>query len=715
MVNMKMIKTCMILAALAAGTVWGDAARGEDRGRFATMDGALAVEPGGLTFAGALERIRGLRAKGESAPVRVRVRGVNRIRETLVFGPEDHDIEFVGEDGAVLSGGVALSGWKDVGDGVWEAEAPRAADGRHLSFDQLWVNGRRAARARYPDEGYLRICAKGIRAVTNGEGRVTYVERVKAADGRFGEFAKLTADELSEAQLCVVHKWSFARRILRGFADGMVETHSPADWNGWQTWSTNETLVAFENVPFAFDAAGEWLSDMRSGRIRYRPLPGERMESLEAVVPVPGLSRLVDFRGRCDGGKIRNVSFRNISFLHSAATRDSSRAILDEHPGVFCAVPDDGRTESWQHQAASGSDGAITLQGAAGVSFENCTVAHTGNYAFRLNDGCVSNAIVSCALRDLGAGGVWMGEGFRYQDMRGKFSRRIIRPDRPESTAFNLVSNCTIVCGGRYNPEGTGVAVTHCSDSRIVHNDIGDFYYTGVSVGWTWGYSGSVAQRNEIGWNRIWDLGKRVMSDMGGVYTLATSFGTRVHHNIIHDVWGYTYGGWALYTDEGSEGIVMEDNICWNTTDGGFHQHYGVGCIIRNNVFAFNRERGAVRATRTEKDGVPCSLHFVNNIVAVDHGPLVCANARKVEGVWANNLWYDYRGKDAAVFGGLKWDEWVRAGKESGSRFADPKFRNPRAFDFTLEADSPAFQLGFRPFSLATAGAVKQKTGGGKR
>ncbi len=124
------------------------------------------------------------------------------------------------------------------------------------------------------------------------------------------------------------------------------------------------------------------------------------------------------------------------------------------------------------------------------------------------------------------------------------------------------------------------------------------------------------------------------------------------------------------------------------------------------SAFAMGVSPDGKQLARTpEEDGIPCSLHFVNNVVAVDRGPLICANARKVEGVWANNLWYDYCGEDAAVFGGLTWGEWGRAGKESGSCFADPKFRDPKAFDFTLEADSPAFRMGFRSFSLAEAGA----------
>ena len=290
-------------------------------------------------------------------------------------------------------------------------------------------------------------------------------------------------------------------------------------------------------------------------------------------------------------------------------------------------------------------------------------------------------------------------------------ARRIMRPVWSGATAYNLISNCSITCGGRYNPEGVGVLLTHCSDTRVIHNDIRDFYYTGVSVGLVWGFQGSVAQRNEIAWNRISDLGKHVLSDMGGVYTLGTSFGTTVHDNVIHDVWSFAYGGWGLYCDEGSEDIVLERNLCWNTTDGGFHQHYGSGCIVRNNIFAYNRELGAVRTRRDVVQGVPCTLHFLNNIVYGDHGPLVGEGVRKVGGVWSGNLWYDARGLGEARFDGLTWSDWKDCGKEVGSVFADPHFVDPAGFDFTLDAESPAFQLGFRPFDVTAAGSTLEKKG----
>lgn len=698
---MKTIGT--FVAAVAAMGIWG---------------GELTVEPGGLTPQAALETIRAAKAKGSAEAWTVRVKpGVYALDRTLTFTPADSGtpqapVTWIGEAGALLTGGAPLTGWTDTGRGWWRAPAPRGSDGQLVYFEQLWVNGRRADRARLPNRCPEKLTAEYFNIAKPS------IAPDKAVKGRFVEHATVTngvdllaqvpADEMPYAQMCVVHKWSFARRILRGFdgKTGEVTTWSPSPWHGWQNWNTRETLVWFENVRSAFDAPGEWFYDVKAGEILYRPRAGETMATLQAIAPSAKLSRLVEFKGDPDkDAYVHDVAFRGLTFACSDATPTSDRAIRAEHPEVTFAGGGRGPTESWQHQAASGSDGLFTLAGARRIRWTDCTVRNTGNYAFRFNDGCTSNRIEKCLLEDLGAGGVWMGSGTGYVAKGEKLYRRVIRKLAPRSVAFNVIDNCTIRQGGRFNPEGTGVAYTHVSDSKVLHCDIHDMFYTGVSVGWTWGFWGSVAQRNEIAFNKIYDLGKGIMSDMGGVYTLGTSYGTTVHDNVVHDVWAYSYGGWALYTDEGSEGITMERNLCWNTTDGGFHQHYGAGCVIRNNIFAWNRKLGAVRMARQVVQDIPCTLNFVNNIVLVREGPLVGRGPRGVGGVWANNLWWDVSGRPD--LDGLDWAAWAACGKETGGRLADPRFENAAGYDFRLKPDSPAFALGFKAWDFAQAGLRK--------
>ena len=663
--------------------------------------GELTVEVGGLTPQQALEKIREAKAKGckEAWTVNVK-KGYHTLSKTLVFKPEDSgcpgkSVTWKGEDGAVIGGGAEIKGWKDEGNGVWSVDAPLNPDGTPVWMEEMWVDGRRAQRARLPDSGYLKFASA---AQTESGKKGWFTETAVFTNSEVSVLGDIPADELQYVQMLVRHKWSFAKRSVQKFDAEKKETvtSSSRGWGKtWARWSTDSN-VSFENVRSAFNAPGEWFYDVKNKKIMYRPLAGEKIGSVKIVMPVSKISKLVEMTGCPDSGKwVSDIKFENIAFAHTDV----------EVPGKN-ARP----SEVNQLQAASTSDAAITLEGIRRIKWDGCSISHTGNYAFRFNDGCTSNTISNCTLDDLGAGGIWMGAKKGYVAEGEKLSRRIITKLAPRSTAFNTIVDCTIKNGGLVNPEGTGVAITHASDNKVLHCDIHDFYYTGVSIGWVWGFAGSVAQRNEVGYNKIYNLGKYQMCDMGGVYTLGTSYGTKVHHNVIHDVYSYKYGGWGLYTDEGSEYIEMSDNLVYNTHDGGFHQHYGADNMIKNNIFVWNELQGSIRSQRKIVQDVLCSFHLINNIIVTKNSKLASDLVAGVRGVWAGNLWYVPEGSKA-VWGKemMDWEAFKNSGREVCGMFADPQFEDLANGDFRLKPTSPAFKLGFKSFDYSLAGRRTKK------
>jgi len=190
-----------------------------------------------------------------------------------------------------------------------------------------------------------------------------------------------------------------------------------------------------------------------------------------------------------------------------------------------------------------------------------------------------------------------------------------------------------------------------------------------------------------------------VLSDMGGIYTLGPSEGTRVTNNVFHDIYAYTYGGWGLYTDEGSSNILFENNLVYRVKSGGFHQHYGRENIVRNNILADSKEQ-QLQATRVEPH---LSFTLENNIVYWTTGKLLAGRWSQIKYESRNNCYWNAADKPF-TFAGKTLADWQVAEHELGSIIADPKFKDPANDNFQLPPDSPALKLGFKPFDPTKAG-----------
>ncbi|MDG3004836.1 right-handed parallel beta-helix repeat-containing protein [Paludisphaera mucosa] len=628
----------------------------------------VRVAPDGpiASLQAARDRVRELRkdAKGKREPATVRfAAGTYRLTEPVAFGPEDGSVAYEAEPGAevVIDGGREIRGFQKTTDGLWVAKVPdAAASAGKRPFEQLYVNGRRAVRARTPDDGYLYMKKAGA-----ADPKSSFVARREDLK----PLAGLSAEQLRDVNVVVYHSWEVSRHRIASVdaGSGQVDLTGPAPWAFLQ-WGANQRYH-FENLRGALDQPGEWFLD-RDGTLAYRPLPGEEIAASRFVAPVA--EAFLTIQGDPDkGALVEDLAFRGLTFRHTAYS-----------------LPPQGHGDG---QAAASIPAVVTADGARRVELKNCRIEHVGIYAVWFRRGCTDCKVEHCALVDLGAGGVRIGE--------------TSMPAKPgHATGKVTVDDCIIRGVGRWFPGSIGVWIGQSSDNAVTHNDIADAFYTTVSVGWSWGYNPTDCKRNTIDYNRLHHLGRNVLSDMGGVYTLGLSEGTTVSHNVVHDVDSYNKtgaGGWGLYNDEGSTGIVLEGNLVWNTTTGSYHQHYGRENVVRNNILAFSRY-GQVMRSRIEDH---LSFIFEHNIVYWKGGPLLT-------GAWSDrknvrldsNLYYEASGAPV-TFDGLSLDAWRKAtGQDEHSKVADPLFEDAGADDFRLKSDSPAIAMGFKPFEASRAG-----------
>ncbi len=615
-----------------------------------------------------LERARDIlrRKKAASAEERrvVVADGRYQVTKAFVLSPEDSGATYEAAPGAhpVFSGGRTIRGFQPGQNGLWTARIREVANGSWY-FDQLFVNGRRAARAKTPNKFYSYMGPTKEVPVEGKPGQFVRTTSVRAETTT--PLKGLSEAEIQSVVLVAYHKWCITRRYLTAidFGNGQIITTGEklANFSDWPAG----TRFHLENFKAALDEPGEWFLS-RDGTLFYKPLPGEDM--IKAEVVAPAATKLVIFEGQPEAGRfVERVTFKGLTFQHQERV-----------------LPATGYAP---FQAAFATEAAVMLDGARNVTIQDCEIGHAAEYAVWFRQGCRDCRIERSYLHDLGAGGIRIGEGRPA-------------PDDNSRTDHITVDNNIIRNGGRIYMDAVGVWIGFSPDNAVTHNDIADFFYSGFSVGWRWGYSDSIAKRNNISFNHVHHLGWAVLSDMGGIYTLGPSEGTVVSNNIFHDIYAYSYGGWGMYTDEGSTGIVMEKNLVYDTKTGSFHQHYGKENIIRNNILV-NSKLHQLQATRVEQH---LSFTFEKNVVYWETGPLLAGPWTKITINMDNNCYWN-TADQPVTFAGLSLDQWrEQKGHDKNAIVADPGFVDPKNHDFHLRPNSPALKIGFEPFDYAQAG-----------
>lgn len=618
-------------------------------------------------------------ASADSATVWFR-EGTYTINNVVEFTSKDKDnvlYRSYPNEKVYFSGSRAITGWSETTiNGVKAFVTDVKVDSDDDYFRSLFKGDKRLSRSTYPKEGMFKVADPSEGEAIAGSHAPDFFTHSVAFYTKTNEI--LNFANASDVEVKVMHFWCDEHLPVHSVdaATGRVETTKPSAMR----IRVDDNFI-FENVKETLTLPGEWYLDRAEDKLYYIPEAGDTVEN--TVLQAGVNEQLFTFNGA------ENVAFRGIDFVNTDWDYVDGKHTGNPFPATH-PLYKNIKYGTDHPQAAFEVPSAIYIAGSSGIDFTDCRFENISYTAVKFDKGTQDCDVTSCYFNGIGANAIFIHGDFVM----------------PATTKNINVTDCHIAYYGRIFNNAIGILLTHAYDCDLKYNEIHDGWYTGVSVGWNWGYADHPTDKIDISNNLIYNIGNGWLSDMGGIYTLGVQPETVISGNVIYNVGcdegAYGYGGWGIYLDEGSSEMLVENNLVYDCSSETFHQHYGRDNIVRNNIFAFGGE-GAFIITKNEEHN---SLTLTNNILVVDDATIYAFDTERDWFIDDSNLYWDYKrgrnvysGHTTKLFDRKSLVILTAQGYYNNAVYEDPLFKDAENRDFTLAENSPALETGFVPFA----------------
>jgi hypothetical protein len=239
---------------------------------------------------------------------------------------------------------------------------------------------------------------------------------------------------------------------------------------------------------------------------------------------------------------VSNISFSHIHFEYSTWNLPATTGYIDNQAGVL-----------WDTAGAEPAPvivpAAVTVSRGTGITFSDDDFSHLGATAVDLADGTQDSTVSGSVITDTAGGGVSVGEVDDY-----------FQDDTSLMTTGDTIADNQISYVGQDYSDTVGIWAGYTRDLDVTHNDIGHTPYSGMSIGWGWGYASPCSMQASEGLSTC---------EHGTNY----AGGNQVTGNYIHDVMNTLYDGGPIYTNggQGEDGAGVESVLAGNYVSIGNH------------------------------------------------------------------------------------------------------------------------------------------------
>ncbi|MHC4122033.1 MAG: right-handed parallel beta-helix repeat-containing protein [Planctomycetota bacterium] len=474
----------------------------------------------------------------------------------------------------IFSSGKKITGWQRVpGTNKWKAKLVGVDNTRELYVDGVLAH--RARGKKTPAGQWKAADDPHMEKYNHLETLTTYQGQLKVYEGykttsHYADMVKWR--NKSDIEFVYEQGWTYVICPVDSIvptSDGgvFIKMRNPCFRDsqikpGMHVGDPSYIQNAFELL----DEPGEWYFDRNAKELYYIPLPNQNMQNTEVIVPC--VETLLEVKGTLDN-PVSDITFEGLEFSYGTFLAPSETG-FSEIQATFTKNPlidDNGHS----HYVKTSS--SILLDAAKSIIFERCGFSRFGGAGINIHNGSEGNIIRGCRLTEIGGSGIQIG-GFDIDDAHPEDSRK--------QTKNNVVNNCYLNKIATIYKGGVGIISGYTEGTAITHNDISEVGYSGISIGWGWGYwdeggrpnskknpapanytifdKPTVSRRNRVENNYVYKVVQK-LHDGGGVYTLSMMEDSVVKGNLIHD-----NGGWpgGIYMDEASGGIEVYENVIYH-------------------------------------------------------------------------------------------------------------------------------------------------------
>jgi len=485
-------------------------------------------------------------------------------------GTNGHYVRYKAAPGEtpLVTGGVPVNGWElyDADKNIW------CVKGVENRFRQLYVNGKKAIRARHPNvkangDHYFNRLAK---VDTFGRAFDVYTDQIKKLENiKKSEIHVMVAwadqvlrieDVKYNGNTCKIIPQDPERTRLFRRAYPMLGT-------AFMSNPPKQQCYYLENDMSLLDMAGEWYLDEDKNTLYYMPREGEDMTTANVVAP--NLETLIQVAGESTKNKVQNISFSGIVFAHTNFMRPSREGLLNLQAGQYAVkVEDRGYLKSNEFMLWHPNAG-VEVTNASRVTFEDNIFTQMAATGLDFTSGTNDTRIEGNVFTEIGGSSISIGKF--APDSLTEIHKGYNPSDKDEICTRDTVKNNYV--HNTTNEIQGGVPILGGYPRYIVieHNEVSYANYTGISVGFGWTKNQTAMDGNKINYNEIHHIA-RLLCDGAAIYTLSNQGKNgQIMYNYSHDINGSNWADYwtcPIYQDEGTSGFEIAYNVAVNAPKG---------------------------------------------------------------------------------------------------------------------------------------------------